>query len=271
MIKELIKYPDPFIRRISGNVRFFDDSLKELIADMIDTMRHNELDALSAILIGVDFNVIVMKEADMYKTYINSRIIKHSNIVTKTERSIYYDGISVDVDRYEDITVIYEDENANQHSINMQGDTARIFQQQLDHCFGSTFVDRADKEVRQRIDEYLEFGLIKDSRGNEQCPIVLYRDYFKKAAKYVMLFIVATFLTPIFIDKTIVAKIYEMDKYLSIMVPILTISYFFYAKYEAEKFKQCTSCQIGNIVGSIFIMSLQFIVVLCGIFLWMRP
>lgn len=266
MIRALVKYPDPSIRRISGNVRFFDASLEALIIDMTDTMNAYGLDALSAILIGIDLNVIITKK----QIYINSRIIKHSDLATKTERSVYYEGISADVDRYEKITIVYEDADAKPHSCDLEGDEARIFQQHLDHCFGSTFVDRVEKEVRQRIDEHLEFGLVKDSRGDESCRVVLYREYFKKAAKYVMLFIVATFFTPLFFDKSVIAKIYEFDKYLSVLVPILTLSYFFYAKYEAEKFKQCTSCQIGNIIGSIFILSLQFIVVLSGIFLLMK-
>lgn len=269
VIRDIVKYPDSSIRRISGNVRFFDDTLKTLIVDLIDTMEDKDINALSAILIGVDLNVIVLKDENGFKTYVNSRIIKHSNVVTKTEKSIYYDGISVDIDRFENITVVYEDEYANQHSVEMEGEKARSFQQQLDHCFGSTFVDRADKEIKKKIDEYLEFGLVKDSRGAESCPIVLYREYFKKAAKYIMMFIFATLFAPIFANGNLTAKIYTVDKYLLVLVPILILCYFFYAKYEASKFKQCTSCQIGNIIGSIFILLIEYIIVLSGVFIWL--
>ncbi len=269
MQKEIIKYPNPSIRLIGANVRFFDDELKSQIEDMIDTMKANNLNALSAILINIQYNIVVIKSGDDYIPYINGRIIRHSGMATATERSIYYDGISVDVDRYERITVAYEDENGVAKYVDFEGDEARTFQHYLDYSFGSTFVDRVDKDVKQRIDGHLEFGLVKDSRGNEQCPIVLYREYFKKAARYVMMFLVATFITPLFFDHDVVVKIYEFDKKISLLVPILVVAYFFYARYEAEKFKQCTSCQIGNIIGSIFILLVQFIIVLTIVFLWM--
>jgi len=100
MIRELIRYPDPTIRLISANVRFFDDELRAWITDMIDTMRANDLEALTAILIGIQYNVIVMKEGEEYVPYINARLIKQSAKQTFTERSLYYPGISVEVDRF---------------------------------------------------------------------------------------------------------------------------------------------------------------------------
>jgi peptide deformylase len=266
MIRALVKYPDSSIRRISGNVRFFDASLDALIVDMTDTMNAHGLEALSAILIGIDLNVIILKE----QVYINSRIIKHSELETKTERSIYYEGISADVDRYEKITIIYEDASAKSHSRDFEGEEARSFQQHLDHCFGSTFVDRVEKEVKQRIDEHLEFGLVKDSGGSGSCPIVFYREYFKKAAKYTMLAIVLTFAI-VYFWKNTQEQIYRVDKYALCLIPLLLIAYFFYAQYESKKYKQCTSCQMGNIIGSVLIMTFQFVLIAIGVLFWVKP
>ena len=127
MVQPLLKYPDPNIRLISANVRFFNDELRTWIADMIDTMKAHELEALSAIFIGVQYSIIVLKEADIYTPYINARLIKHSGTSTQTERSIYYEGISVDVDRYESVTVVYEDEKGDPHHRDLSGDLARVF------------------------------------------------------------------------------------------------------------------------------------------------
>ncbi len=160
MIQPLLKYPDARIRLISSNVRFFNDELRAWITDIIDTMRAHELDALSAILIGIQYNIVILKEADNFIPYINGRLIKHSGMSNQTERSVYYEGISVDVDRYENVTVVYEDEEGKQHYRDLSGTQARIFQQQLDYCYGSTFVDRVDKEMKERINEYLEYGLL---------------------------------------------------------------------------------------------------------------
>ncbi len=262
MIKPLLKYPDQKIRLISATVRHFDDTLKNYITDMIDTMKHNNLDALSAILIGLQYNIIVLKEDGEYKPYINTRYIKHSGTQTLTQRSLYYDGISVDVDRYEKITIVYEDENENQHFREVEGELAALFQQQMDYCSGSTFVDRVDKELKERINEHLEFGLVEEAGS---CPMVFYRDYFKRAAKLLMVLVFVSFISHFFTQDTR-ESVFTLDKIALSIVPLLLVSYFFYALYESRKYKQCTSCQIGNIIGTVVIYTFWLIVVSAGAF-----
>jgi peptide deformylase len=268
MIQTLIKYPDPAIRLISANVRFFNDELKVWIHDMIDTMKANDIDALSAILIGVQYNVIVIKEADTYTPYINTRLIKHAGNLTQTERSVYYEGISVDVDRYESVTVIYEDENGDVHHRDLSGELARTFQQQLDYCYGSTFVDRVDKEMKQRINNHLEYGLVADGGS---CPIVFYRDYFKLGVKYLISGMFLSLAVPFFASAKVQEWVYRMDIIAFITAVVVMIGYFFYAQYESRLYKQCTSCQTGNIIGTVAVLSFQLFIVGCGIFLWLAP
>jgi len=268
MIQSLIQYPNPTIKLISANVRFFNDELIQWITDMRDTMMANDLDALSAILIGIQQSIIVIKEGEHYIPYINARLIKHSDVQTHTERSIYYEGISADVDRYNKVTVVYEDEKGVSCYRDLEGDAARLFQQHLDYCFGSTFVDRVDRDMKQRIHDHLEFGLVKDGGS---CPTIFYRDYFKRGAKYLMGVMILTFLVPFFGSGLIIEWIYLMDKYLIAGVVLLMIGYFFYAQYESKKYKQCTSCQIGNILGTLAFLMGQLVLVSVGVFLWVAP
>jgi peptide deformylase len=268
MVQPLLKYPDSRIRLISANVRFFDDELLQWITDMVDTMKANDLDALSAIMIGVQYNVIVIKNADEYIPYINARLIKCSGTSTQTERSTYYEGFTVDVDRFENVTVIYEDEKGEAHHQDLSGNSARIFQHQLDYSFGSTFVDRVDREMKQRINDHLEFGLVA---SGSTCPMVFVRDYFKRGAKYVMALIALSFIIPIFASEEVRELIYQVDIYLLLTVPVLMIAYFFYALYESRLYKQCTSCQIGNIIGTSAIMAMQLLIVALGVFFWVAP
>jgi len=265
MIQNLIKYPDPAIRLISANVRFFNDELKQWITDMIDTMKAHDLSALSAIMIGIQYNIIVMKEADTYTTYINGRLIKHTGMCTQTERSTYYEGISVDVDRFEKVTVIYEDENAEPHHRDLEGEEARMYQQQLDYCFGSTFVDRVDRERKQQISDYLKEGLVK---GGGSCPIIFYRDYFRRGAQYFIALIALSFITPFFVSPKVLEWVYTIDRAMLILVVLLMIGYFFYALYEARKYKQCPSCQTGNIIGTLILLAGQLLIVTAVVFFW---
>lgn len=268
MIQPLLKYPDARIRLISSNVRFFNDELDGWITDMRDTMVANDLDALSAIHIGIQQSIILLKEGEMYVPYINARVIKHSDLQTKTERSTYYEGISVDVDRYEQVTAIYEDERGNSLHRDFSGEAARIIQQHIDYCFGSTFVDRVDREMKQRINDHLEFGLVQDGGS---CPMVFYRDYFKRAAQYGMSAMTLSLLVPFFASAEIISWTYTIDLVLLAAIIILLIIYFFYAQYESKLYKQCTSCQVGNIIGTLSILVGKLAIIFIGVYVWVAP
>jgi peptide deformylase len=268
MIQPLLQYPDPKIRLISANVRFFNDELLQWINDMRDTMIEHDMQALSAILIGIQQSIILIKEGDDYLPYINARMIQHSDLQNKTERSIYYPGISADVDRYEYISVVYEDEKGESKTCEFSGEEARIFQQHLDYCFGSTFVDRVDKEMKQRINDYLEYGLVANGGS---CPVVFYRDYFKMGVKYLISGMALSMITPLFLSQTYLEWIYRIDVVALIAAFVLMVGYFFYAQYESRVYKQCTSCQTGNIIGTVAILTFQLSLVACGIFLWIAP
>jgi peptide deformylase len=268
MIQPLLVYPDPKIRLISANVRFFNDELMQWITDIRDTMIEHELSALSAIMIGIQQSIIILKEGDIYVPYINARLIQHSDLQNKTERSIYYPGISVDVDRYESISVVYEDEYGEAKHRTFEGDEARVFQQHLDHCFGSTFVDRVDKEMKQRINDYLEYGLVE---GGGSCPTVFYRDYFKLGVKYLISGMFLSMAAPFFVSPTVQTWVYHLDVAALVIAVALLIGYFFYAQYESRIYKQCTSCQTGNIIGTVAILAFQLSLMALGIFTWVAP
>ncbi|MHC3995307.1 peptide deformylase [Thiomicrolovo sp. ZZH C-3] len=274
MIQPLLKYPDPRIRLISGNVRFFNETLKDIIADMTDTMEAEGLEALSGIQIGIQYNVIVLKEEGKYTPYINARFLKEQGRAAAVERSTYYD-FTAEVERYTSLTVIYEDETGQMHSRDVEGALARTFQHQLDYAFGSTFVDRVPKAVRQQIDAYLDQGLVKESRMPGQtsgsCPTVFVRDYIKRAYRLVMLGVLLSFIAPFMAEAATMQTVALADMVALGLIFVLIVAYFFYAEYEAKKYKQCTSCQTGNIIGTSAIALGQLALLGLGVVAWVTP
>ena len=267
MLLELLKYPDERIRLISGNIRFFDDSLKTIITDIIDTMKANDLEALSAMQIGIQYAVVVIKEGAVYKPYINLRIMGQSGQITETERTPYYEGISVDVPRFDKIKIFYENEKGEAQYADLEGDFSRVIQHQLDYNYGSTFVDRVDKETKQRIGEHLSEGLVESS--NSSCPTVFVRDYIKRGYKYIMLMVWFSFLVPMFTDnQSILENLFLFDQIaLTVVVPVVII-YAAYAYYESVQYKQCSSCQLGNVMGTVAYAIVQWLLLSAITYFW---
>ena len=270
MVLDLLKYPDERIRLISGNIRFFDDSLREIITDLIDTMKANNIDALSAMQIGIQYAVVVIKEDNVYKPYINLRLMGHSGEIVETERTPYYENMSVDVPRFDKIKIFYENEKGEAQYADLEGDFSRTIQHQLDYNYGSTFVDRVDKDTKQRIGEHLSEGLVESS--NSSCPTVFVRDYIKHGYKYIMLVVWLSFLVPFFTESTLILEnLFLFDKIsLALVIPVV-IAYAAYAYYESVQYKQCTSCQLGNVMGTVAYAVVQWLILNAITFFWIAP
>ena len=268
MVLELLKYPDERIRLISGNIRFFDDSLHNIITDLTDTMKANDLDALSAIQIGIQYAVVVIKHGELYKPYINLRIMAKSGEITETERTPYYENMSVDVPRHDKIKIFYENEKGEAQYADVEGDFSRVIQHQLDYNYGSTFVDRVDKDTKQRIGEHLSEGLVESS--NSSCPTVFVRDYIKHGYKYIMLAVWISFVVPFFTQSpSLLANVLLFDKIaLALVVPVV-IAYAAYAYYESVQYKQCTSCQLGNVMGTVAYAVVQWLLLNIITYFWL--
>jgi hypothetical protein len=63
------------------------------------------------------------------------------------------------------------------------------------------------------------------------------------------------FIVSFFIDSSeLLQTLWSYLVYASVGVVLLDIIYFFYAQYEGKQQSGCSSCQIGNIVGTAMIV-----------------
>ncbi len=53
-----------------------------------------------------------------------------------------------------------------------------------------------------------------------------------------------------FVEDETAKSIWQYQVNMSFFAVGLNVIYFFYAQYEGKKFTSCTSCQIGNIIGT---------------------
>ena len=253
MVQPLVIYPDERANITCTDVRTFNETLENVIQDMIDTMREHNLEALSAIQIAYPYNIIVIKNGDNYDEYINPRILTSSGKFNSTEKTLYYPDVEVTVPRHENIKLIYENRKGEaQHADIKDRKLSATLQRKIDYLFGGNFLDKVDKQTRDNILE----ALAKDNpipvTMDSVCPTFSKKDYFVSFTDKLLFFMGLSLFTPLFnFSKNTIENIYLYDKIAFPLIITLMIGFFFYAQYEAKKYKQCSSCQVGNNIGVI--------------------
>lgn len=253
MIQPLLVYPDDRINCTSTDVRTFDKTLWDIIEDMKDTMRGHNLDALSAIQIAYPYNIIILKEGETYTELINPRMLTQSGRFDSIESTPYYPNIEVTVPRDEHVKLIYEDRNAKvQHRDISDKQLAATLQRKVDYTFGGNVLDKLDSKNRNKIFDTLKNNGHIAIASEELCPTFSKKDYFISFSNKLLFFMGLSLLSPLFnFSKETIASLYTYDKIAFPLILILMVVFFFYSQYEGKKYKQCTSCQIGNNLGII--------------------
>lgn len=264
MVQKIVTYPTPPSVNYSTDVRIFNDYMQGLVEDMKDTIEANNLDGLTAFQIGSMYNILVIKEENGgYLELINPRLFFTQGKVTTVEKTAYFPGLSAKVTRHKKVSVVYEDRELKQHSLKADGALSILLQRKIDYTFGSSFINKLDKEEKKRFDLKLEYG--SDIAISEHCPTTFNRDKILKIINISIFVMLMLLVSSFFIEqKSTLSDMWQYQLYASFGVLSLNIIYFFYAQYEGKKYTSCTSCQIGNIIGTtvISLVKLTLIMVL---------
>ncbi|MEN3746904.1 peptide deformylase [Sphingomonas sp. HF-S3] len=158
----IIEVPDPRLRIVSSPVDQVDDALRDLIADMFDTMYDAPGIGLAAIQVGVPKRVLVMdlqeQEGEDGKPIRDPRVFINPVIHDPSEdQSLYTEGcLSVpdqfaDVERPARCRVTWLDEKGEAHDEVFEGLWATCIQHEMDHLEGVVFIDHLSRLKRDMI------------------------------------------------------------------------------------------------------------------------
>jgi peptide deformylase len=149
--REIITIGHPTLRQKARKVTRFGPELRQLIEDMIETMRQAPGVGLAAPQVNVPERVIVIelpadeeegKPAELY-TYVNPEIVKTSRDIEEgNEGCLSIPGYVGDVPRHTMIVVRGQDAYGKSQRIRAHDYLARIFQHEVDHLDGVLFIDR---------------------------------------------------------------------------------------------------------------------------------
>ena len=266
MILPLKRYPDNSVNVNAGPVRGYKDGFKQMVDDIEDTMKEHNLDALSAIEIGYPYQIMIIKIDGKYKMFSNPRIITQKEPFASKEKTYYLFNQEIEVQRFETLSVVYDDKNGEMKTFKIEDkELASRFLRTSDYLFNTTLLDRLKLPERNKVIAALSGKGEMPSFIDITCPTTSKRDYFISVADKLLFFMFISLLLPLFhLSKGTLNFWYGYDKFAFVAIFLLLIGFFFYAQYEAKKYKQCTSCQIGNQIGFIIKRSFANIVFFIG-------
>ena len=165
-ILNILEYPDPRLRTKAAPVLAVDDELRQLAADMLETMYAAPGIGLAATQVNVHRRILVADISDKQDTphvFINPEILERRGTEVMEEGCLSVPGFYEAVTRSEWIRVKSLGLDGQAFEMELDGLLAVCVQHEMDHLDGKLFVDYLSDLKRQRIRKRIE----KDRRQKE--------------------------------------------------------------------------------------------------------
>ena len=147
MIRPILRYGESALHARARPVTVFDDSLRQLLRDMAETMYAAPGVGLAGPQIGVPLRVFVVdvsvgKQPGQLIELVNPEFVLCEGMQMEEEGCLSVPGFNATVVRPARAVVKGQDRGGNEITIEGTGLLARALQHEMDHLDGSLFVDR---------------------------------------------------------------------------------------------------------------------------------
>ncbi len=153
-ILEILVYPDERLRTVAKPVETVDESTRQLVKDMTETMYDANGIGLAATQVNIHQQVIVMDLSDERNEL---RVLINPTVIEQDGEQVYDEGcLSVPeyyapVKRAENIKINALDEQGEIYQLEAHGLLAVCIQHEMDHLAGKVFVDYLSRLKQDRI------------------------------------------------------------------------------------------------------------------------
>jgi peptide deformylase len=161
-IRPIIRYPDPRLAVPAQPVMMFDDALRDLALDLLETMHAAPGIGITAPHIGISLRVVVLDldPIDGARTYVNPEIIWASpEMIMHQEGSVSMPGVNDDISRHAGVRISYHDVHGNRQSEEAEGLRAVCHQHEIDQLNGLFWIQRLSRLKRERLIKRFEKAL----------------------------------------------------------------------------------------------------------------
>ena len=157
----IVVYPDRRLKEISIEVTNLDKKLHTLLDDMYSTMMESNGVGLAAIQVNVAKRILILcipdDEGEQHKEdlieVINPTTSDMSGNIIYQEGCLSVPGFYEDIERYEKLTLKYQDRDGNEQSIELEGFASVAIQHEMDHLDGKLFIEKLSYIRRKKFEK----------------------------------------------------------------------------------------------------------------------
>ena len=154
-ILPILKYPNSRLREKAKTVEVFDERIKDIVTNMVDTMMDAKGIGLAATQVDIHLRIVVIDISEDYSSptiFINPEMkITDETPKSYTEGCLSIPGIQEPVERPTEVLVNAFDQEGNSFEQKYTGLMATCIQHEIDHLNGKLFIDYLSPLTRQLI------------------------------------------------------------------------------------------------------------------------
>jgi len=167
MLREIVTYPNPILRKKSKDVEVFDETLHTLLNDMNDTMMSSGGVGLAAIQIGIELNVLIINipmdnegELDDGVQMPENLIEAINPVITHKDGELVFNegclsvpGFHAEVKRAEHVIVEYYNRDGEKQTMESEDFLAVAWQHEMEHLSGHVFIEHLSFLKRKKFEK----------------------------------------------------------------------------------------------------------------------
>ena len=172
MALPIVTYPDKRLKERSADVTAFDTELHAFLDEMYDTMIVSNGIGLAAIQVARPIRALIINLADEEGNQHKGELLEIINpVITHSEGTTFFQegclsvpGFYEDVDRFEKVSVRYQDRHGAEHTLETDGLLSVAIQHEMDHLDGKLFIEKLSYARRKKFEK--EYKKLQKQKKN---------------------------------------------------------------------------------------------------------
>ncbi|MEE8603435.1 peptide deformylase [Euzebya tangerina] len=143
-------FGDPVLRQRAGEVTSFDERLRTLAEDMLETMRGQNGAGLAANQVGILKRLFTWEAGEDFGAVVNPTITFESDVIQEgDEGCLSFPGLFYPTKRPLEVHIDAQDVHGEDISMEGEGLLARIIAHEIDHLNGILFIEHLERHDRK--------------------------------------------------------------------------------------------------------------------------